>query len=811
MSLVDNSIDCAQKPIPTTAQRSAEIAVSQNGSHFAASAADKAPIILFEWELTPEERAGDENETAKNGDEDNAIRWTGSLESHLGLATGEIAPTLEAWCSVLHPESCERVLTAIENHLSNAEPFFENCRAQRSDKTWLGFVFSGVATRDAKGNPWKFTGTLSNFVDLDKNGNLVSTASKREQQEKARAESLLRTAAYLNAQLDLKTVCEAICEEAARILGAPSAVMLFDKGRDAFVPTALRDMPHDYGRLYIPTMRSIYNRHVAEMGTLFLFTDAQTTPELPNHELYKQVDMRTIGIASLIREGEVLGLLKVYSFVEPRTFDANELALLQGLADLGAQAISNARFYAASQRRLSNLQALRQIDMAILGSSEVNVALCVVVDQIISQLGIDAASVLLLNSHSRSLRYATGRGFRTNSPRRFDWRLGEGLAGRAALERRLIYVPDLSMPTDIVVGGDVESRPALANSILEDVSRRAVESRGKEANAMSPGASAAGDQFSRRSGILNGEGFVSYYAVPLVAGGQVQGVLEVWSRSPLQLDAEETEFLETLAGQAAIAVDNAQLFRDVQRFNDELIMAYDSTLEGWSGALDLRDKETEGHTQRVTEETMRLAAFMGLDDAQLVQIRRGALLHDIGKMGIPDAILLKPGPLSDEEWVVMKKHPVYALELLSRIEYLRPALEIPYSHHEKWDGSGYPRGLEGEQIPLAARIFAIIDVWDALCSDRPYRKGWPLQRVLEHIKEGAGTHFDPQIVEVFLRMQSFSADETPPIEEPEMLPVALPTLAPNFIPVLAPPPRETPRENRLAAFWRRLSGRKSSP
>ncbi len=666
----------------------------------------------------------------------------------------------------------------------------------------------------------------------------------REHQEKARAESLLRAASYLNAQLDLQDVCEAICEEAGRTIGAPSAVMLFNKTRDAFVPTAVRDMPRDYDKRYIPTMRSIYDGHVAQMGTLFLFTDAQATPDLPNHQLYREVNMRTIGIASLIREGEVLGLLKVYSFGESRTFDENELALLQGLADLGAQAIANARFYAESQRRLANIQSLRQIDMAILGSSEVSVALGVVLDQVVAQLGTDAASVLLLNAHTRTLRYAGGRGFRTSTPRRTDWQLGEGLAGRAALERRLIYVPDLSRP-DIIAADSTDPELKLPglNPASDALSRRSatheqrlqdaanevtpveaaqIESPGFEAAQGEPKSEATAHfpQPSRRSGVLVNESFVSYYAVPLVAAGQVKGVLEVWHRSLLRLDEEELEFLETLAGQAAIAVDNAGLFRDVQRSNDELMLAYDSTLEGWSGALDLRDKETEGHTRRVTEETLRLAEHMGLSDAELLQIRRGALLHDIGKMGIPDAVLLKPGPLTGEEWVIMKKHPTYALELLSPIAYLRPALEIPYAHHEKWDGSGYPLGLSEKQIPLAARLFAVVDVWDALCSDRPYRQGWPLQRVLKHIRDGAGTHFDPQVVAAFLKIhppieetgagQEDSEKEAPTAKEKEKQPPILPsspTLQSAAVakPVGAFAPASAPaaptRKGLFASFW----------
>ena len=215
------------------------------------------------------------------------------------------------------------------------------------------------------------------------------------------------------------------------------------------------------------------------------------------------------------------------------------------------------------------------------------------------------------------------------------------------------------------------------------------------------------------------------------------------------------DFLEVLAGQTAIAVDSASLLANYQRTNRELFNAYDSTIEGWSHALDLRDKETEGHTLRVTEMTMKLAKMTGTSEAELVNIRRGALLHDIGKMGVPDSILLKPGQLTDEELIVMRKHPIFAFELLSPIAYLRPALDIPYCHHEKWDGSGYPRGLKGEQIPLVARLFAVVDVWDALRSNRPYRKGvWTEEKVIEYIQSQSGTHFDPNAVELFINMMN---------------------------------------------------------
>ncbi len=189
---------------------------------------------------------------------------------------------------------------------------------------------------------------------------------------------------------------------------------------------------------------------------------------------------------------------------------------------------------------------------------------------------------------------------------------------------------------------------------------------------------------------------------------------------------------------------------ELHRAHVDLAEAYESTIEGWSRVLDLRDKETEGHTQRVTEMTLRLARALGITEDEIVHIRRGALLHDIGKMAIPDSVLQKPGPLSESEWQQMRLHPEYAHQMLFPVVYLRPALDIPYCHHEHWDGSGYPRGLKGNQIPLAARIFAIVDVWDALLSNRPYRKGSNEESVLDYIKKHAGTYFDPILVDSFI-------------------------------------------------------------
>lgn len=191
---------------------------------------------------------------------------------------------------------------------------------------------------------------------------------------------------------------------------------------------------------------------------------------------------------------------------------------------------------------------------------------------------------------------------------------------------------------------------------------------------------------------------------------------------------------------------------ELEKAHRDLIISYDKTIEGWVNALDLRDKETEGHSIRVTQMAVRFAYKLGIPESEIESLRRGAILHDIGKLGVPDAILFKPAPLTAEEWAVMRKHTANAYEWLSGIEFLKPALEIPYCHHEKWDGSGYPRGLKGEEIPMAARMFAIIDVWDALLSDRPYRPAMDESTVIEYIRKNSGSHFDPSLVEVFISL-----------------------------------------------------------
>jgi HD-GYP domain-containing protein (c-di-GMP phosphodiesterase class II)/putative methionine-R-sulfoxide reductase with GAF domain len=419
----------------------------------------------------------------------------------------------------------------------------------------------------------------------------------------------------------------------------------------------------------------------------------------------------------MFSKGTPIGLIQVQSYMVDR-FHQEDVDLLSLVANTAAVAIENARLFAETQSRLRFVSALHAIDTVISASVEVRVTMSVILEKVISELGVDAAAVALMNPHTRVLEFIASRGFLSHTIEGMQVRMGESLPGQAVIERRIIKI----------------SRPPEGDASEEK--RKWVE--------LDP---------------FGDEKFLAEYAIPLIAKGQVQGILQICNRSEINETQEWSYFFDTLAGEAAIAIENARLFDDLQRSNIELSLAYDSTIEGWSRALDLRDKETEGHTQRVTSLTVHLARAMGIRESELVHIRRGALLHDIGKMGVPDHILFKPDKLTEEEWVIMRRHPRLAYDMLSPIAYLRPALDIPYCHHEKWDGSGYPRGLKGEEIPIAARLFAIVDVWDALTSDRPYGKRWPKKKVREYICSLSGVQFEPAIVDLFFRIIDEDANE----------------------------------------------------
>lgn len=380
-----------------------------------------------------------------------------------------------------------------------------------------------------------------------------------------------------------------------------------------------------------------------------------------------------------------------------------KIYILAQVRDISKQKQDQAIIKRSSRR----MDTLYNLDTVINTSFDLKTILTMFLNMIVEQAEADAAAFLIYDDYLQLLKFESGLGFHTNLEQATaQIPIGFSLAGKAAISRKTLHIPDLSK---------IEKNETLDN-------------------------------------LVNTEKFVAYYAIPMIVKGDLKGILEIFQRSGSHNGSEWLSYIETLANRAAVAIDNTQLFTNLQQANLEMQLTYDITLEGWVHLLSLREKESLEHAQKIVRLTEKLSRMVGIQDKDLVHILRGALLHDIGKIVIPDHILFKPGPLDEEEWQIVRKHPTAAFSALNRIDYLKPATDIPYCHHEWWNGSGYPRGLVEQEIPLAARIFTVIDVWDALSQDRPYRKAWDSQKIRDHLKEQSGIQFDPFIVKAFLAL-----------------------------------------------------------
>ncbi|MBW6473185.1 MAG: GAF domain-containing protein [Anaerolineaceae bacterium] len=434
--------------------------------------------------------------------------------------------------------------------------------------------------------------------------------------------------------------------------------------------------------------------------TYYLNNDLQNNPGPTILKLAGGVS--SILIAPMIVDNQVIGMIEAGAY---RPWNDDDVRILVALAEIAAYAIQREALNEQKERQLERLNTLREIDRMIVGNFDLNSTMHFLISQIAVQLQVDAVDILLTNENSSLISFEMGIGFQQSKARETLATFNLGPAEWVIINNQPIFLPDIKL-----------SKWAF---FFENM---AVEK------------------------------FTSYYAVPLNSKGHCLGVLEVFRRFVKNDDVEWEEFLGALAQQTAIAIENGQLVDKLTRANREMSFAYDRTIEGWARALDIRDRITGEHSQKVKEWTLILAQAMGIrDPEELTHIRRGATLHDIGKIGVPDQILNKPGPLTDEEWVMMRKHPIFARDMLYPIEFLRPAIDIPYSHHEKWDGTGYPQGLKAKEIPLVARIFAVIDVFSAITSERPYSKPWPIEKALGYIQEQSGKHFDPDVVNMFLK------------------------------------------------------------
>jgi len=518
-------------------------------------------------------------------------------------------------------------------------------------------------------------------------------------------ETINRVSTSLRLTQSQTDMLDILINETLKLLDTENgSVWLYDHSNNTLVQRAARGIAVNTKYRRIPAGEGIVGK-VFQSGEVYISTDLKNDPLLFKGNLDNIISGNSGMCIPIQSTAGVLGALTLQ--MESDRQIARYVNLVITLAEITGNSIHRAELFEQSQDQVHKLTTLRDVDSAIASSTDLRVTLNILTDHTLKHLKVDAVDILIYHSELQSLTYLTSAGFNSPSPFRPTIRISDGLAGQVVMKGRIDFVNDLQNRSEV-----------------------------------------------QRDPVLAREKFVSYVGVPLVVKGQIKGVFEIFNRTPLSPSDEWVQFLQTLAGQAAIAIDNSQLFDNLQRSNQELTQAYDTTLEGWARALELRDRETEGHTRRVTELTTRLARYMGISEEGLVNMYRGVLLHDIGKMGVPDQILRKTGPLTDVEWVEMRQHPQYAYDLLSPIPYLRPALDIPYCHHEHWDGSGYPRGLKGEQIPLSARIFSIVDIWDALLSDRPYRKAWDRKRVIDYLKEISGQTLDPDVVTAFLQMIS---------------------------------------------------------
>lgn len=404
----------------------------------------------------------------------------------------------------------------------------------------------------------------------------------------------------------------------------------------------------------------------------------------------------------VMNHDELTGLVVVWRTGPEQTFQTAELNFLTGLAQQAAVAIENARLFKLEQERRQEAENLQVAATAVSSSLDLQQVLQTIMIALKHVIPYDSASMLLLEGDHVRLRAA------------------QGLPKPEAAINQLFSSNNLLLRAIHLSG-----RPVILADAQED---------------------------PRFEGWAGAENIHGWLGVPLIARGEVIGYITLDSRQFDAFKEKDAALAQAFAHQAAAAIDNARLYSGLELANRELSRAYDTTLEGWGNALELRDKETQGHTRRVADLTVSLARRLGLEEPELTHLRRGVLVHDIGKMGVPDEVLHKESALTRKEWGEMRKHPQYAFDLLYPIPYLRSALTVAYCHHERWNGSGYPRGLSGEEIPLPARIFAVVDVWDALLSDRPYRKAWPRKKALDYLSAQSGTLFDPTVVKAFLRM-----------------------------------------------------------
>ena len=620
----------------------------------------------------------------------------------LGFTEEEWLADPELWFRQIHPEDQARVREEIRQITENGLPYKSEyrLRTRDGDVRWLLDEVRDIVDND---------GNI-----LFRQGFMLDISDRKRAEEEIRRrlgefEVLYETSNSISVEHDLNTLLRAIVENARTLLHSASSGMYLALPGSEELELTVDTEP------YIPSGSRL------QFGEGMAGRVAQTRRPLRVDDYstwegrspaYEGTSLRAVLEVPMLYKGELIGVLTADEVDESmRRFTEADEHLLSLFASQAAGAIHSARLREQTVQRLSELEVLYQSGLALSRLVDPKAIAQKIIDLLDQKMDWHHTAIRLYDPENETLELLAFNqpGLDTEDQRqaveeRFKTmvaRAGQGLSGWVVQHGVTVRSRDL------------KNDPRYADTF--------------------PGL---------RSGLY----------VPIKIAERVIGVISIESEQADAFTESDQRLTVTLAAQAAIAINNAQLFNDLQRSNTDLTAAYDATIEGWSRAMDLRDKETEGHTLRVTEMTLELVREMNISESQLTHIRRGALLHDIGKLGVPDNILLNPDKLTDKEWKIMREHPAYAHEMLSSVTYLQSALDIPYCHHEKWDGTGYPRGLKAEEIPLVARIFAIVDVWDAVTSDRPYRPAWTRAKALKFIRAESGKHFDPQVVDAFLKM-----------------------------------------------------------
>jgi PAS domain S-box-containing protein len=549
---------------------------------------------------------------------------------------------------------------------------------------------------------------FTDITDLVKNEKALRKSEASFRLKSEEQEFLYTLSTQLRESVTANGVYSILLNEINRIIPCDSVVIIMlNSNRNSFSIVRTNGLLQGI-------LGSIYNISEGIAGQVLRTSETIILEDYTQHpnRLFLTPEVDEIGPAifvPILAVNDLMGVLMLSRKKQdsPRYFTENENRLLTSICELVGSTLHRIKMNDMAAKHLKRTQVLHNIDLAISGSFDLQTVLKSILESARQELDVDAADIYLFNKTSLMMDFQVGTGFNHPDLITHNIRLRDSLVEQVIIQQQRNEIPDIKNASPHVT------------------------------------------QFP----LMKSEGFQAYFASPIISKGTSLGVLEVFNRKPIEIDNDWLDFMDTLAGQTSLAIDNLSLFDSLQDNNLRLLLAYDSTLETLANITDLHDGLAEGHSNRIVNLTIALARKMNVNSENIVHIRRGTILHDIGHMGISDAILKKPGQLSPEERQVVEQHPSLAKKLLSPIAYLRQAIEIPVSHHERWDGSGYPDRLVGKQIPLSARIFAVVDVWDALTSIRPYRAAWTDEQAWTYIREQNGKLFDPDVVKAFFDLK----------------------------------------------------------